>query len=35
MFYAYDKTTGDIVSQFELPGNQTGVPMTSMVSGRQ
>ena len=35
MFYAYDKRTGDIVWEFELPKNQSGIPMTYMVDGRQ
>ncbi len=28
MFRAYDKMTGEIVSEFELPAHQTGIPMT-------
>lgn len=35
MFRAHDKLTGDILWASELPGNQTGVPMTYMVDGRQ
>ena len=35
MFRAYDKETGEIISEFELPGNQTGHPMTYMIDGRQ
>ena len=35
MFYAYDKQTGDILSDFELPKNQSGIPMTYMVDGKQ
>ena len=35
MFYAYDKQTGDILSEFELPKNQSGIPMTYMVDGKQ
>ena len=35
MFRAYDKMTGEIVWEFELPGNQTGNPMTYMIDGRQ
>ena len=35
MFYAYDKQTGDIVWEFELPKNQSGIPMTYLVDGRQ
>jgi quinoprotein glucose dehydrogenase len=34
-FYAYDKSTGAIVSQMTLPANQSGVPMTYAVYGRQ
>ena len=32
---AYDKRTGDILSEFELPAHQTGVPMTYMLGGQQ
>ena len=35
MFRAYDKKTGEIISEFKLPGNQSGMPMTYMVGGRQ
>ena len=35
IFRAYDKMTGEIVWEFELPGNQTGNPMTYMIDGRQ
>lgn len=35
MFRAYDKKTSEIVSEFQLPANQTGVPMTYMVGGKQ
>ncbi len=35
MFRAYDKLTGEIVSEFRLPANQSGIPMTFMVNGRQ
>ncbi|HEV2985892.1 MAG TPA: pyrroloquinoline quinone-dependent dehydrogenase [Vicinamibacterales bacterium] len=35
MFRAYDKKTGAIVSEFKLPANQNGVPMTYMLDGRQ
>ncbi len=35
MFYAYDKQTGEILWEFELPKNQSGIPMTYMVDGRQ
>jgi hypothetical protein len=34
-FRAYDKLTGDIVFEFKLPANQSGIPMTYMVNGRQ
>jgi quinoprotein glucose dehydrogenase len=34
-FYAYDKATGAILSQLTLPANQSGVPMTYAVYGRQ
>jgi quinoprotein glucose dehydrogenase len=34
-FYAYDKATGAIISQMTLPANQSGVPMTYAVYGRQ
>ena len=32
---AHDKLTGEIVSEFELPARQTGIPMTYMVDGQQ
>ena len=35
MFRAHNKQTGEIISEFELPANQTGVPMTYAVNGRQ
>ena len=35
MFRAYDKLTGEIVSEIELPGGTSGAPMTYMVNGRQ
>jgi len=35
MFRAYDKKTGEIVFEFKLPGNQTGIPMTYMLNGKQ
>jgi quinoprotein glucose dehydrogenase len=34
-FYAYDKSTGAIIHQLTLPANQSGVPMTYEVDGRQ
>ncbi len=35
MFRAYDKQTGDVIAEFELPANQSGLPMTYMVDGTQ
>ena len=35
MFRAYDKATGDVVWEMELPGGTTAAPMTYMVDGRQ
>ncbi len=35
MFRAFDKKTGEIVSEFKLPANQSGNPMTYMVNGKQ
>ena len=35
MFYAYDKLTGEILWEFELPKNQSGVPMTYLRDGKQ
>jgi quinoprotein glucose dehydrogenase len=32
---AYDKKTGEILAEIELPANQTGVPMTYMLNGVQ
>lgn len=32
---AFDKRTGDILSEFELPAHQTGVPMTYLRCGQQ
>ena len=32
---AYDKLTGDVLAEHELPANQTGVPMTYVLNGRQ
>ncbi len=34
-FRAHDKLTGRIISEFELPASQTGVPMTYSVNGTQ
>ena len=35
MFHAYDKQTGEIIWEYELPKNQSGVPMTYMLDGKQ
>ena len=35
MFRAWDKQTGDVVWEIELPGGTSGAPMTYMVDGRQ
>ena len=35
MFRAYDKQTGEVVWEIELPGGTSGSPMTYMVDGRQ
>ena len=35
MFRAYDKGTGEVIWEFELPVNQSGVPMTYMTNGKQ
>ena len=35
MFRAYDKATGEIVWEIELPGGASGAPMSYMVDGRQ
>ncbi len=35
MFRALDKATGDVVWEMQLPANQTGIPMTYMVGGKQ
>ena len=32
---AHDKATGEILHEIELPANQSGVPMTCEVNGRQ
>ncbi len=34
-FFAYDKATGAIVHELTLPANQSGVPMTYAIDGRQ
>jgi quinoprotein glucose dehydrogenase len=35
MFRAYDKMSGELIFEFKLPANQSGVPMTYMANGRQ
>jgi quinoprotein glucose dehydrogenase len=35
MFRAYDKASGDVVWEMELPGGTSGAPMTYMIDGRQ
>lgn len=35
MFRAHDKMTGAIISEFQLPANQSGIPMTYMANGKQ
>ena len=35
MFRAHDKMTGEVVGEIELPANQSGIPMTYMVDGKQ
>lgn len=32
---AYDKETGELIGEVELPGNATAAPMTYMIDGRQ
>ncbi|HZI53849.1 MAG TPA: pyrroloquinoline quinone-dependent dehydrogenase, partial [Chitinophagaceae bacterium] len=34
-FRSYDKTTGEIISEIALPANQTGIPMTYSINGKQ
>jgi quinoprotein glucose dehydrogenase len=34
-FRSYDKATGAIVSEMQIPANVTNVPMTYMVGGKQ
>jgi quinoprotein glucose dehydrogenase len=34
-FRSYDKMTGDIVSELQIPANTTNVPMTYMAGGKQ
>jgi quinoprotein glucose dehydrogenase len=33
--YAYDKATGALIHRLTLPANQSGIPMTYEVEGRQ
>ena len=35
MFRAYDKATGDVVWEMELPGGTSALPMTYMLGGKQ
>lgn len=34
-FRAYDKATGEIISEMELPASQAGIPMTYSINGKQ
>jgi quinoprotein glucose dehydrogenase len=34
-FRAYDKATGNIIAEIELPANQCGLPMTYSINGKQ
>ncbi|MEE8145970.1 MAG: hypothetical protein V3T24_00065, partial [Longimicrobiales bacterium] len=34
-FYGYDKATGEIIADLEIPASQTGLPMTYMHEGEQ
>jgi quinoprotein glucose dehydrogenase len=34
-FRAYDKATGKVIHEFELPANQSGIPMTYSINGKQ
>jgi quinoprotein glucose dehydrogenase len=34
-FRSYDKATGEILSEIELPANQSGIPMTYSINGKQ
>jgi quinoprotein glucose dehydrogenase len=34
-FRSYDKATGEIISEIELPANQCGLPMTYSINGKQ
>ena len=33
--YAYDKASGKLLAQVDLPANASGAPMTYMASGKQ
>ena len=35
MFRAHDKLTGEVISELELPANQTGLPMSYLVDNKQ
>ncbi len=35
MFRAYDKDTGDVLWEMELPAGTSGAPMTYMAEGQQ
>lgn len=35
MFRAMDKKTGDVIFEMKLPANETGIPMTYTVNGKQ
>ena len=35
MFRAHDKKTGEIIFEMELPANQSGIPMTYSINGKQ
>jgi quinoprotein glucose dehydrogenase len=35
MFRAFDKKTGEVISELKLPSNQSGIPMTYMLNGKQ
>jgi quinoprotein glucose dehydrogenase len=35
MFRAYDKATGEVVWEMELPGGTSTAPMTYMLGGKQ
>ena len=35
VFRAHDKATGEILAEIEIPGTQTGLPMTYMHEGKQ